>query len=305
MERVPVIDHRHYRLGTDAERDAFVHTLGEALERFGFVNVVGHQVPDALLDAVRGSAAEVFALPEDTLAGYERPETARQRGYTPFLRERAKDVDAPDLKRFWHVGRDVAPGDPLGASGVMPPNVFPAEVPAFESATRALFDALEGFAVDLLHGVAAYLGYPIQHFRDLCAGGNSVLRIIDYPDCAPRPGSIRAAAHEDVNLLTVLPAASRPGLELMNRDGAWLPVAPPPGAMVCDTGDMFALLTGGRMPATTHRVVNPPQADGGRMSTPFFLHPHPDAMLAPLDGRGPPVRAHDYLMERLVANRVA
>ncbi len=306
MDQVPIVDHRQYRTGTDAEREAYIHTLGEGLSRFGFANVVGHGVRPELVERAYDLAEEVFSLSPDVLARYECPETDRQRGYTPYLVEKAKDQALPDLKHFWHVGRDLPPNHPLGASGVMPPNVFPDEVPDFEPTMRALFEALEGFAVDLLHAIAAYLGHPVMRFHELTVEGNSVLRAIHYPDAEGAvPGAVRAAAHEDINLLTVLPAATRPGLELLDRDGQWKSVAPPPGAMVCDTGDMMAFLTGGRLPATTHRVVNPPEVDGGRLSMPFFLHPHPDAMLKPFGADGPEIRAHDLLLERLRANAVA
>jgi isopenicillin N synthase-like dioxygenase len=137
--------------------------------------------------------------------------------------------------------------------------------------------------------------------------GNSVLRLIHYPDTgvAQIPGAVRAAQHEDINLLTVLPASTRPGLELLTRDGRWMAVETPPDVMICDTGDMMALLTNGRLPATTHRVVNPEQSDGGRLSMPFVLHPRPDAVLRPFGSDAPGVTAGAFLHERLVAIGVA
>ncbi len=278
--------------------------LGASLERYGFVTVVGHGIDPALLQRAYRAAEEAFALPEAAKLACERPEIQRQRGYTPFGQERAKDQHAADLKEFWHVGRDLPPGHPSEA--LMGRNAFPAEVPEFAAATRELFAALEGFAIDLLHTIAAWLGVPVLRFHELIVEGNSVLRVINYPDVGEVPaGAVRAAAHEDINLLTILPAATRPGLELLTHEGEWLPIEAPPGAMICDTGDMMELLTSKRLPATTHRVVNPTRSDGGRMSMPFFLHPHPLAMLGPLDGSRAPRRAHDYLLERLAANNVA
>ncbi len=307
MDReTPLVDFRAYAAGGSTERAGFVDAVGRALETFGFVSVSGHGVPEALVAAAYGAARALFALPDELLRRYERPEIARQRGYTPLYRERAKDGIGADLKAFWHVGREPSPG--LDAHPALPPNTFPDDLmPAFAPAMRALFGALEGFALALLDVVALYLGVEARTFRDLTRDGNSVLRVINYPDLdgPPPVGAVRAAAHEDINLLTVLPAATRPGLELLTRGGEWLSVNAPPGVLVCDTGDMMQLLTGGLLPATTHRVVNPDASDGGRLSMPFFLHPHPDALLTPLRGEGEGKRAHDFLLERLVANNVA
>jgi isopenicillin N synthase-like dioxygenase len=180
-------------------------------------------------------------------------------------------------------------------------------LPEFEAVMQRLFDAQEAFALELLDAVCLYLGLAPGFFRAMADEGNSVLRVIHYPDVGEAvPGAVRAAAHEDINLMTVLPAATQPGLELQTRDGTWLPVASPPGSMVCDTGDMMALVTGGRLPATTHRVVNPPAGgDGGRFSMPFFLHPAPNVVLTPIAGERAPIRAHDFLLQRLRENGVA
>lgn len=301
MESIPVVDLRDLT-ATGAARAAFVDALGRALERWGFVAVVGHGVPEALLARAYAAAAEVFALREATKGRYERPAEGRQRGYTPFQLERARDQRFADLKEFWHVGREL----PAGYRGEIPRNVFPEEAPAFRAAMLALFAAQEALALRLLGAVGEFLGVPEGTFDALAAEGNSVLRVIHYPDVGgAEPGQVRAAAHEDINLLTVLPAATRPGLEILARDGRWVAVDTPPGCMVCDTGDMMQYLTGGRVPATTHRVVNPPEGgDGGRYSMPFFLHPAPEAVLAPFAGGAPPVRAHDFLLQRLRENGV-
>lgn len=298
IAEVPVIDMASSR---GASRPSFVRALGEALEIWGFAVVTNHEVPEALVDHAYAAARRTFALPLAEKLACELPRIGRQRGYTSFGVERARDQPTADLKEFWHVGRDLPEGHPYCAQGLVPPNVFPPRVPEFGEATRALFSALEGLALELLDAVGEHLDLPDGTFRDMVRDGNSVLRIIHYPD-AVAEGAVRAAAHEDINLMTVLPAATRPGLELLTRDGHWVPVQNPPGAMICDTGDMMKLFTGGRMAATTHRVVNPGGADGGRLSMPFFLHPRPDAVLAVRDGA--PVHAHDFLLERLRENGV-
>jgi isopenicillin N synthase-like dioxygenase len=302
VESIPVVDlslARH-----PATREAFTRSLGEALEQFGFVAVTQHGIDDSLLQRAYATSEALFRLPTETKMRYETPGDGRQRGYTSFGIEHAKDSLVPDLKEFWHVGRDLGPNHPLHQNGDVPPNLWPAELPAFEPTFRALFAALEGFADVLLGAVERYLDLEPGYFRLLTRDGNSVLRLIHYPEVggAACPGAVRAAAHEDINLITVLPASTQPGLEVMTRDGRWIPVNPPPNVMICDTGDMMALLTAGRLPATTHRVVNPSGGDGGRYSMPFFLHPHPEALLAPMvPGFARAVTTREFFHERLRA----
>jgi isopenicillin N synthase-like dioxygenase len=304
---IPVVDLAAYASGGRAARAAFVRTLGQGLERFGFVAVQGHGLAPAMLEDAYATARRVFALPVDVKRRYETPEDGRQRGYTSFGVEHAKDTIVPDLKEFWHVGRTLPADHPLHLRGDVPRNQHPAELAAFGPLFDDLFVRFEFFANALLEGVADYLGQPPAFFREMVRDGNSVLRLIHYPELGGGVpgGAVRAAAHEDINLLTVLPVSTRPGLELLTREGDWMPVHTPPDVMVCDTGDMMQLLTGGRLPSTTHRVVNPGGRDGGRLSMPFFLHPHPDHVLTPLIGDAAPVRARDFLHERLQAIGVA
>lgn len=307
VKGIPLVDFAGFAESHGPRRAATVAQLGAALERYGFVAVIGHGVPAGLVDEAYAAAEAVFAQPEAVKAQYESPANARQRGYTPYLLEKAKDQAQPDLKEFWHVGRDLPEAHPFRVSGLMGPNLFPSEVPAFGDVMRRLFAAQTHFAEQLLDAIAEHLGASTDLFRGVVADGNHVLRVINYPDVGEVPeGAVRAAAHEDINLLTVLPSATRPGLELLDKDGQWIAIEAPPGVMICDTGDMMALLSGGRLPAVTHRVVNPEGgADGGRLSMPFFMHPNPDARLAPFDSDEAGVRAHDFLMDRLVANNVA
>jgi isopenicillin N synthase-like dioxygenase len=297
---IPLVNLQDFKSG-GASRAAFIQTLGQGMESLGFVAVEGHGIPLPLLQKAYDQARAAFALPEAIKKRYETPFDGRQRGYTSFGVEHAKDQPAPDLKEFWHIGRSLSFDHPLHQSRKVPPNLFPVETPEFAPTFSELFDRMESFANTLLEGLGSYMGYPEGFFADLIYLGNSILRVIHYPDLAdtkPLPGSVRAAAHEDINLLTVLPVSTRPGLELMTRDGKWLSVKVPPDVMVCDTGDMMSLLTKGRLPATTHRVVNPEGgSDGGRLSMPFFLHPRPDAILA--RGEGREVRAAAFLAERL------
>ncbi len=278
-----------------ATHPQMVAALGAGLERWGFVFVVGHGVNAGIVDAAYASARRVWQLPFEVKLGYERPDDGRQRGYTGFGVEHARDSAVPDLKEFWHVGRDLPFEHPL--AGEIPANVLPAEVPEFGEATRRLFEAMEATSQQLLVLIAEHLGESARFFEPIVRDGNSVLRLIHYPDVGtPEPGAVRAAAHEDINLITLLVAATKPGLQLQTPDGRWLDVAAPPGSIVADTGDMMKLLTGGRLGATRHRVVNPEGADGGRMSMPFFVHPRPDAVLCHQDGLQ--VTAQSYFERR-------
>ncbi len=305
---IPILDFRDLASG-GARRAAFVQALGAALEDCGFVALVEHGVPPELLSQAYAVARETFALASEQKQAYEDTAAGRERGYTSFGVEHALDSAAPDLKEFWHVGRTLPADHVERLAGRIQPNRFPSEVPRFAPTFQRLFSSMESLAHALLGGVGEYLGLPLDFFPDMVRDGNSVLRVIHYPDVGGEVpvGAVRAAAHEDINLLTVLPASTRPGLQLLSRDGQWMPVHTPPDVMICDSGDMMQLLTAGQLRSTTHRVVNPEGgSDGGRLSMPFFVHPHPNQMLTPLrPGYAEPVRCHDFLYQRLAAIGVA
>ena len=275
--------------------------FGDSFRRTGFAVVEGHGVPEPLIARMLAATKAVFALPEaDKMAGFV-PGGAGQRGYTPFGREIAKGAEAHDLKEFWHVGRELPPGHPL--SHVMAPNVWPAGVPAFREAALQLFDALERAGLVILSAIARDLGLPPDHFLDAVRDGNSILRLLHYPPVPPDAPGVRAGAHEDINVITLLLGAEEAGLELLARDGTWLTVEAPPGSIVVNVGDMLDRLTGGDLPSTTHRVVNPPpeRRHIARYSMPFFLHFRPDFVIVPLCGDRSlaPISAQDFLNQRL------
>ncbi len=294
-----------YSQGSGATRDEFVSTLGASLVGTGFVKVDGHRVRPADVDAAYAAARDFFALPTEAKEVYVLPKGAG--GYTPFGTEHAKDSEAIDLKEFWHVHQDLAPDHALFAT--YGANVFPEEVPHFRPAMLALYRDLEAAAQTLLEAIAVYLGLPERHLADMVVDGRSVLRIIHYPPRrdANAPGAVRAAAHEDINLITLLPAATEAGLELLDRNGSWHPVDGLEGELVVDAGDMLSRHVNLKIPSTTHRVVNPEADDLPRCSMPFFCHPRPDVVLdAPpaLVGSDkkhfPPITADEFLNERLV-----
>jgi isopenicillin N synthase-like dioxygenase len=308
-QTIPVLDLDDFRAG--GEREArFVQALGEAFVDTGFAALVHHGVDLDLAREATAVAAAFFDLPEAAKLRYEDPRVLGQRGYTAFGREHAKDQPVPDLKEFWHVGRELPAGHPLALAYA--PNLWPEEIPRFRAVMSALYAQLEICGDHLLEACALHLGEDRALLRSMARDGDSVLRVLHYPPIPPdaHPASIRAAAHEDINLMTLLLESTAPGLELLQRDGAWRPIHALAGQIIVDTGDMMARLSNGYFKSTTHRVVNPESSRERRFSMPFFIHPRHAVALDPLasaiartGGRAAfaPIAAGAYLEERLRA----
>lgn len=285
----------------------FVEELGAGIRELGFVSVAGASLPEGLVDATYAAIRDFFALPLEQKRACELPASNGNRGYVTFGKEHAKDRKVSDLKEFFHVGRELPE---LGDGGK---NAFPAELPQFRETTTRLYEALDSVAREVLVALALHFGERGDAIADMARGGNSILRLIHYPRLQDLyvPGAVRAAEHEDINLITLLPEATTSGLEILTRDGRWLAVETPKGHLVVDSGDMLARITGGLVPATTHRVVNPsrPEDDVPRYSMPFFTHPRPDVSLGllPFAAKHPDAKpasditAHAFLTERLTA----
>lgn len=275
LSRVPELSLSQYTHGESAERLTFCRELFEGLQRYGFIILRDHPVPVALLDEAYRMSAEFFALSNEEKHRYARG----PRGYVPFRTERAKNHSAPDLKEFWQIGAEHADDAPRDITE--PPNVWPDAPARFKPVFLELFLSLQDTGRIILEALTPSLELPREFFEDMVAEGNSVLRLLHYPpvpdDAAP--GSVRAAAHEDINLLTLLVAAQGAGLELLDRDGCWLPVETVRNNLIVDSGDMLARITNDVIPATTHRVVNPSGPNVSRYSMPFFMHPNSDAIL--------------------------
>ena len=307
MNQVPTLDISRY--DAPATRTAFVADLGAAYREFGFCCITGHGIPAALIDAAYDDFRRFFALPEAVKRRYHIPGGGGTRGYTPFKIETAKDSRHPDLKEFWHIGREI-PRDSRHAP-YMPANLWPDEVAGFREHGYALYQALDLLGSRVLSALAVDLQLPSDYFAVRTDSGNSILRPLHYPpiDDAQAP-NLRAGAHEDINLITLLVGASAEGLEILTRQNRWLPVTTQGDAIVVNIGDMLQRLTNHVYRSTTHRVVNPPGERGrvARYSVPFFLHLNPDVVIDVLPGcvsagnpnRYPqPISAHDYLMQRL------
>jgi isopenicillin N synthase-like dioxygenase len=303
--RVPELSLKSFTHGSPRERADFEAALMEGFQYFGFIILKDHAVSPTLLARAYDLLRSFYAMPEAEKKTYVAGVDG-QRGYTPFGREHAKDSKVGDLKEFWHVGREFPSGSPL--ADTYPPNVWPSRPTGFRETFTALYDALEDAGFAMLEALAPSLDVPRDYFRKMATNGNSILRLLHYPpigkDADPR--AVRAAAHEDINLITILVAANGGGLELLDRDGKWLPVETDPDNLIVDAGDMLARATNDVIPATTHRVVNSPGSDiSSRYSMPFFMHPHSDAVLECIPscrGAGakyPPITADAFLKQRL------
>ncbi len=287
FDTIPSLDLHTFRAGgTDGQR-AFVSALGEAFTDIGFVAIKNHGLSDELTQRLYSSVQEFFALPEGTKRQYELPELHGQRGYTGKGKEHAKGRATADLKEFYQVGQMVEDDDPVKDS--YPDNVWPSEVPELETAATQTYKTLEATGQQLLRAIALYLQLEETYFEAQVHHGNSILRAIHYypvanPDEVP-DDAVRAAEHGDINLITLLMGASAEGLEVLRRDGAWIPITALPGQIIVNVGDMLARLTNDRLKSTVHRVVNPPKEKmkQPRYSIPFFMHPRADMSLRCLD----------------------
>jgi isopenicillin N synthase-like dioxygenase len=302
-DAVPTLDAGEVQTAT------FAQEIAAAYAEYGFVIIRNHGIDPELIQRCLRCFREFFAWPEAEKRRYQVPGGGGARGYTPFGIETAKGAQHHDLKEFWHVGRELPAGHPY--TRLMAPNIWVESIPGFKEATLDLYSAFDLLGRKLLSAIARSVHLPADFFDDKVNLGNSVLRIIHYPPLPPEPTpSVRAGAHEDINVITLLLGAEEPGLEVLSRRGEWLPINPEPGSLVCNVGDMLQRLTNRHLRSTTHRVVNPPRerASNARYSLPFFLHFNPDFLIRTLpqyvDAQHPdlfpePITAHDFLQERL------
>jgi isopenicillin N synthase-like dioxygenase len=284
--------------------------LGRSFEEYGFAVIRDHGIPAGLIARAEELSKAFFALPEDAKRAYHIAGGGGARGYTPFGTERAKDATVHDLKEFWHVGRSLPAGHPLAE--YMAPNVWPREIDGFRETFEELYAAFEKAGARVLEAIALHLGLPREWFAATVEDGNSVMRLLHYPPLsgADAEGAIRAAAHGDINTITLLLGAEEAGLELLTAGGEWKAIDVPDGALVVNIGDMLERLTNGKLRSTTHRVVNPrgPAAYRSRYSMPFFLHFRPDFTIETLescvdadsrDSVPEPISSHAFLQQRL------
>ena len=303
MTKMPVISLSH------SDADALGQQLGDSFTTYGFATVVDHGLDPALVAKAWALTKQLFELSElEKMQGYDKA-LAGQRGYTPFKTEIAKGADHHDLKEFWHVGRTLDPHSPL--AGTMLPNVWP-PVLEFRETFETLYAEMDRVGGRILSSIALFLDLPADWFDPVIEDGNSILRLLHYPPIlSDAEGCIRAGAHEDINLITLLLGAEEAGLQILRPDGSWMDVSPPEGGLAVNVGDMLQRLTNHVMPSTTHRVVNPTgeRSRFSRYSMPYFLHARSDFPISTLPqcisadnpNRYPePILADEYLKERLI-----
>ena len=308
---IPRLDLNDYVNGSPKMKKQFSDKIGKAFNETGFVTICNHGLSDQLMAELYDKVRGFFALPDAVKLKYQIPELAGQRGYTTKGKEKAKDAKTPDLKEFWQSGQTVTDGDPVKQD--YPDNLLVEELPRFNEVTLQVYKSLESAGKHLLHAISVYLNLPEIYFDDKVHNGNSILRGIHYfplndPDSLPAD-AVRAGAHEDINLITLLIGASADGLEVLTRSGDWYPVKAEAKDIVVNVGDMLQRLTNNKLKSTTHRVVNPPRElmKTSRFSVPFFLHPKLNMNLTCLasciDEAHPKaysnITAGEYLDERL------
>lgn len=273
-QEIPSLDLADFTKGDAASRSKFVSELGAAYQNIGFVAIKNHGLSDELTEKLYTAVKNFFSLPEEVKQSYEFPELFGQRGYISKGKEKAKGRNTGDLKEFFHVGQ---PEDQKLPE--YPDNIWPKEVAELETLTTTAFRTLEKAGLSMLQAIALYLGLEENYFEDKASSGNSILRAIHYfpiedPDSIPAD-AVRAAEHGDINLITLLMGASADGLQVLRRDGEWIPITALPNQIVVNVGDMLSRLTNNKLKSTIHRVVNPPRElmKTSRFSIPFFMHP--------------------------------
>ena len=279
-ETIPSLDLNDFTNGDQQSREKFFKKLGKGFEHYGFVAIKNHGLTDELTSELYKQVKFFFNLNLDIKKKYERPELNGQRGYISFGRETAKGFKKHDLKEFWHFGQEVTDGDPI--SKEYEKNVICDELPEFNKIGRKVYQSLEETGKTILKAIALHLNLDENYFENKVHNGNSILRAIHYPPITKKPeGSVRAAAHGDINLITLLMGASNSGLQILNKKNEWISVTALPEQIVVNIGDMLARLTNNKLCSSIHRVINPPKELWGtsRFSIPFFMHPRSEMSL--------------------------
>lgn len=309
MNSIPSLNLKHFTSGTEATQNQFVADLGHAFEEIGFVSISGHFLSEELIDALYKQVKAFFDLPEKVKKKYEVDGGGGQRGYTSFGKEHAKGKKEGDLKEFWHFGQYAKV--PMELKMHYPPNIIVDEIPVFNEVGKTVFQALEQTGMALLQAIALHLSLDKHYFDDYVATGNSILRPIHYPPIKAAPKNAeRAAAHGDINLITLLMGAHGKGLQVLSRKNEWIDAIAGQNELMVNVGDMLSRHTNNTLKSTIHRVVNPPKELWGssRYSIPFFMHPTANMPLDVLphciSNENPKqfddITAGEFLHERLV-----
>lgn len=274
MQHIPSVDLKDFLSDDARKKQNFVREIGQAYEDIGFVALKGHFLDDELVENLYTEIRKFFNLPIETKRKYEIAGLGGQRGYVSFGKESAKGKKEGDLKEFWHFGQYVEDNPKLKAE--YPKNVIVEELPNFNKVGKETFKMLEKTGVYVLKALALYLGLDEDYFDKYVKNGNSILRPIHYPPITEEPkNAVRAAAHGDINLITLLMGAQGKGLQVQNHKGDWIDAIAAPDELMINVGDMLSRHANNKLKSTIHRVVNPPREQWGtsRYSVPFFMHP--------------------------------
>lgn len=274
MNSIPSVNLEDFISGDEQRKEKFIKEIGSAFENIGFVALRGHFLSPALVTNLYDQVRAFFELPQSVKDGYEIEGIGGQRGYTSFGKGHAKGKKEGDLKEFWHFGQYVSENAQL--SEVYPDNVMVKELPEFNIVGEQTYKMLEKTAQYVLRALALHLNLEETYFDDFIKDGNSILRPIHYPPIQNEPkNAVRAAAHGDINLITLLMGAQGKGLQVQNHEGQWIDAIAQPEELMINVGDMLSRLTNNKLKSTIHQVVNPPRELWGtsRYSIPFFMHP--------------------------------
>ena len=308
MPNIPSVDLNDFLSKDQNLKSEFVNKLGKAYKEIGFVALKGHFLKDSDIEMIYKSIKDFFDLPTNIKAKYELEGFAGQRGYTSFGKEHAKGKKEGDLKEFWHFGQYL--NDDEYNKFNYPKNVFVNELPDFNSIGKTVYQSLEKTAIFVLRAISLYLDLEENHFDKFVEKGNSILRPIHYPPIKDKPqGAERAAAHGDINLITLLMGAHGRGLQVLTNDGEWIDAIAEEDEIIVNVGDMLSRYTNNKLKSTIHKVINPPKElwKKSRYSIPFFLHPigtmNLNVLESCIDDNNPKkftdITAHDFLIERL------
>ena len=309
MNKIPSVDLADFLSEDPNRKQKFVNEIGTAYENIGFVSLRSLFLDDALVSDLYKEVKAFFALDLAKKKQYEIEGLSGQRGYVSFGKEHAKGKKEGDLKEFWHFGQE--PSEDAKLTEVYPENVQVDELPNFNATGMQAYRMLEKTGIYVLRALALYIGVDEFYFDHWASNGNSILRPIHYPPITKEPeGAVRAGAHGDINLITLLMGASSGGLQVLRKDGVWIDAIPQEDELVINVGDMLERHTNNKLRSTIHRVVNPPkeQWDSPRFSIPFFMHPRGDMDLSCMelciDEQHPKsfddIMAGDFLIQRLI-----
>ena len=279
LDTVPTLDLSKFTNGDKQSMSQFSQELGESFNLTGFAIIKNHGLSNEITDQLYSTIKDFFDLPEEKKIKYYFPHLFGQRGYVIKGQEHAKGSSKGDLKEFFHIGNPAISN---------PENIWPVEISSFESIGTKGFLTLEKIGLTLLEAIAIYLDLDQNYFDQKVKGGESIMRSIHYYPLESNDvtdGAVRAAAHGDINLITLLMGASADGLEILTKEKKWIPIKSESDQLVINVGDMLERLTNKKLMSTIHRVVNPSdeKLNTSRYSIPFFMHPKPEMDLSCLE----------------------